>query len=305
MLLFAPRGRSGTQRSANKQVLVFGSGLIGRAVERALLRRGHGTPVYLPFTWLDPDAQDAQLARLMPQLGACDLVWAAGKAGFGAAAAELAVEHRAFLRVLETCQTALGSALRVHLISSAGGLYEGQCFVDEASTVAPHRPYGEAKIRMEEALEAALDPEQFQIYRPSSVFGYAHGGRLNLVSTAIIGALNRRPVKIFGHPATLRDYVFAQDLGQFIGDQITREQPFSGERLILASGKPSTIDEMIQTVSRLMQHPVMLHYDLSPSNSLNNSYRSSVRPQGFALTPQIQAIQQTARMIAMEHSLVH
>jgi UDP-glucose 4-epimerase len=154
---------------------------------------------------------------------------------------------------------------------------------------------------MEEALQAALSPEHFLVYRPSSVFGYAHGGRLSLVAAAIIGTLNRRPVKIFGHPATLRDYVYAEDLGQFIADRIASEKPLSGERLILASGKPSTVDEVIRTVSQLMQHPVMLHYDLSPSNALNNSYRPSIRPPGFAVTPQVQAIQKTIQMIAMEH----
>jgi nucleoside-diphosphate-sugar epimerase len=280
----------------NRHILLFGSGLLGQAVRGAVRRAGVAEPQHHPFTWADATAQTRQLTALIPKItGRCDVVWAAGKAGFGAPAEQLAQETDSFLHVLKTLQDALGDRLRMHLISSAGGLYEGQRFVDQASLANPLRPYGQAKLKQEEVL--AHQGIAGQIYRTSSVFGYVRDGRQGLISALISDGLTGQVTRIFGIPSTLRDYVYAGDVGRFIAAEALGDRPLTGARLILASGKPSTVDEVIGTVARQLGRPLALQFDLSPSNALHNSYRPGSRPKGFTVTPQELAIAQTIEAV--------
>lgn len=280
----------------NHHILLFGSGLLGQAVRRAVLWAGVSEPQYYPFTWADTTAQTRQLTALIPQItGRCDVVWAAGNAGFGASAKQLAQEHDSFLQAIRTLQDTLGDRLRMHLISSAGGLYEGQRFIDQASLPTPLRPYGQAKLKQEEAL--AHQGIASQIYRPSSVYGYVRNGRQGLISALICNGLTGKVTRIFGNPSTLRDYVYAGDVGRFIAAAVLGNRPLTGARLILASGKPSTVEEVIGTVARQLGRPLAVQYDLSPSNALHNSYRPGTRPKGFTITPQELAITQTIAVV--------
>ena len=168
-----------------RHVLLFGSGLIGQAVRRALHQAGVGEPQHYPFDWTYAPAQSHQIAALIPHItGCCDVVWAAGKAGFGAPMEQLEQEYESFLLALKTLKEALEGRLRMHLISSAGGLYEGQRFVDHDTIVRPLRPYGQIKLKQEEAL--AHQGIEAQIYRPSSVFGYVRNGRQGFMNTTLV-----------------------------------------------------------------------------------------------------------------------
>ena len=74
------------------------------------------------------------------------VVWAAGRAGFSASADECESELAAF----EDAAKAIGDLVTqrgergfsLHLVSSAGGLYEGLHRVSTDSPMSPKRPYG-------------------------------------------------------------------------------------------------------------------------------------------------------------------
>src|ERR1041385_672024 len=73
-----------------------------------------------------------------------------------------------------------------HLLSSAGGLYNGQRNVGRDSVPFATNPYGRAKLEQERQLHLALAHTQRMIYRPASVYGFAGPGtRLGLVAALI------------------------------------------------------------------------------------------------------------------------
>src|SRR5262249_7810010 len=145
---------------------------------------------------------------------------------------------------------------RFHLLSSAGGLFEGQRFVDTSAKPAPRRPYGEAKLAQEERT-AKLRPEvATSIYRPSSVYGFSGaGGRAGLVNTLIENTRKHCPSHIFGDSDTVRDYVLASDIGNFIAGRMSL--PIERSRtFLLASGKPSSTQEILKISEKVMGRPL-------------------------------------------------
>ncbi|MEX0409764.1 hypothetical protein ABGN05_29470 [Aquibium sp. LZ166] len=113
------------------------------------------------------------------------IIWAAGRAGFGADKATVLDEIPAFESILDLSETtldilALGSVC-FHFLSSAGGLFETQVDVDAATHFAPLRPYGVYKLVQEAKVEALRAPIAKMIYRPSAVYGYGEPtGRVGL-----------------------------------------------------------------------------------------------------------------------------
>lgn len=278
-------------------VFLFGSGLIGGAIGQALSRQvAQITAQYLPFDWTDAAARRAhsqailevatQMAKAGPPLPlTVDVVWAAGRSGFGSNKADMERETALLSEILALAQQ-VGSKLRatslsLHLFSSAGGLFEGQRFVGAKAEAAPMRPYGTGKARQEEILRTTDGFTQRFIYRPSSVYGYSAAARMGLIGTLIANGLLGRTSTIFGRPQTVRDYVFADDIGRFIAQQITAPAGASAKQdkatttFLLASGRPSTMFEIIERVEAVLGGTLLLQYDTSPYNALDMSYRPS------------------------------
>jgi len=96
-----------------RAIALFGVGLVGGAIVRTLRRHGGFTFSELPLDWRDASQRAVDLSRLTSTLlcqlngmriRRLDVVWAAGKAGFGAGREELALEIGAFKEVLEWTQ---------------------------------------------------------------------------------------------------------------------------------------------------------------------------------------------------------
>ena len=172
-----------------------------------------------------------------------------------------------------------------HMVSSAGGLFEGQCNVTSDTPPQPVRPYGILKWGQEKyASNLCGSGLNVLIYRPSSVYGYiGKDGRLGLVPTLIHNGRHMKVSYIFGSIDTLRDYVLASDIGIFIADSIL--EPDSGFRLFtLASGKPSTIFEILRSVEGLLRRKLYLQFNATDRNSAHNSYSRSILPGAWKPT---------------------
>ena len=166
-------------------ILIFGLGLIGTYIYRSLLTSGFSQAQKLPYSWTEPKAWNDEIksfethltkAMKSQDLNRIDFVWAAGRGGFMSAEEDFENEFAAYSKILKFCQSLdkkhADIQLSFHLLSSLGGLFEGQTNVTSASQAAPHRPYGFAKLRQEQALNA-LDPSIGKyVYRPSSAYGY-------------------------------------------------------------------------------------------------------------------------------------
>ena len=290
-----------TRRRGNpisRAVLIFGMGLIGRSVFRALKNELAPSCHYFPFSWNQDDDRDRQITHILKfvaqicssakQHRQFDIVWSAGKAGFAGLAEEFVSEQKSFESVLSLVHRleslGISSGTRFHLFSSAGGLFEGQRNVDATSEAAPLRPYGIVKINHERCL---LDLPRDVVrctYRPSSVYGYVGPrGRIGLIVAALQSILENKTAHIFAQPDTLRDYVFAADVGRFLKVKIM-DPPTTSQSYFLASGKPTATLELIALIERVMERRLSVRFELSADNTMSNSFRISALPDEWEST---------------------
>jgi UDP-glucose 4-epimerase len=297
-------------------VLLFGSGLIGGAVADAFRRAVPSIRIRrLAWTWPKPDhievatVEKAARQVLAVRKGArLSVVWAAGRSGFGTSVDGMADEFGAFEQVCTTARRLGANLPRGHLtfvhVSSAGGLFEGQVACGRDAVPAPLRPYGDGKLAQECAVlrDDALGSRL--ILRPSSVYGYGRSGRRGLISTLVAAGIQRRRASIVAALPTLRDYLFAPDIGQFIAAELLK--PFSRSKdeaitktVLLASGRPASVFEILRLVEAQVGTSLYLNVDPRPENARYNTFLSSALPEGFRPTSLEEGVARTAA--AMSH----
>jgi UDP-glucose 4-epimerase len=279
MLLLARNGKD-RKFGQHKVVVLFGLGLIGTQVFKHLLHRGYDPVLQLPFTWKDLSLQKQELAditnavdRLLAEADRpletsgeppiLDVVWCAGVGGFGMKEAEADREFESFQTVLQLAYDATSDRrqpfVRFHLISSGGGLFEGQLGVTLETPPAPRRCYSRLKLRQECTLLAAKDLCGF-IYRPSSVYGLSGAGkRLGLIPTLLINGSRYQVSTIFGTPDTLRDYIPAHDVGRFIARVLSSDQ-HDPETFHLVSGVSRSLADVKKIVEQAVNRKLFVCY---------------------------------------------
>jgi nucleoside-diphosphate-sugar epimerase len=305
--------RPGAQERESAIVALFGVGLVGGAVMNALRRGNLDLQADLGLSWNDPRKRSADLDYITQSLSAfasangtirrIDVIWAAGRAGFGAGREELALESQALKDVIdwtEGLRVGLGNASFVfHMLSSAGGLFEGQRFVDGKSVPRPRRPYGEAKMAQEQLVQNLRRDMTAHVYRPSSVYGFSGvGGRAGLLNTLLDNAAKHVPSRIFGGLDTVRDYVLSSDIGKFIVQQINKPV-LASETFLLANGKPTSVSEMIHIASKVTGRSLYLKLDVQPSNANHITYRMCAMPSGWRPTDLETGVRQVARQLSL------
>ena len=275
--------------SAGPAVALFGVGLVGTAISQHLVRSGGYTYSRFPFAWDRPGMQSSQLERVLVELDdqrQAVFVWAAGSGGFSLTPRESASEHMAFRLVLRAAEAdAMNRSFKApfHLVSSAGGLYEGQRLIKRDTAPQPLREYGRLKLAQEADLLqcAALTS---RIYRPTSVYGpISESGRQGLIPTLVSNGLSQTLTILVGDRQTLRDYVLVEDIGRFISGSI--QNPTSGavDPMILASGRPVTLDEIVSSVEQQLRRRVFVAVG-PPTNAQNITFHSDSSPPGFEAT---------------------
>lgn len=290
MLAFLPR----SSESSAGPVLLFGAGLIGKAIAGHIRARGDYRCHVFPSDWSQPGVPSGHLEamHLVPRSGTpsgpIDVIWSAGGTGFAVDESGAEAERTSFFAHLEALRE-FGSrhqrAIRFSLVSSAGGLFEGQRLIRPDSEPAPRRPYGFLKLDMEMALHRAGFARML-IVRPTSVFGYIRPGqRRGLITALIENGIRRRQSEIFGTVSTLRDYIFVDDIAAFISRRLFGGAPApASETVLLASGKPSSIGEIIHLVEAELRTRIQLHCSLAPSNTAHITYQQSRFPDGHTPT---------------------
>lgn len=213
-----------------------------------------------------------------------DFIWTAGKGGFGMEQSDTLPELASFSEVVEMAialrRENPSCLVRFHLISSAGGLFEGQRNVNNASLPAPRRPYAFLKLAQEKILDKCDELVRF-IYRPTSVYGFAGlNRRMGLITTLLLNASKNKVSTIFGAPDTLRDYVWADDVGAFIAGMIASKTSCSG-RFVLALGKPSALFEVLNCIEKILNKKLFCHYVKSGGNADHNTFSTETRPVGW------------------------
>lgn len=127
-----------------------------------------------------------------------------------------------------------------------------------------------------------------QILRPSSVYGYVPGGRRGLFTVLSETALKGRTANIMGAMNTLRDYVFAGDIGRFIANSINNHASnlsrHDVETILLASGRAASIYEVVNLIQSSVGRPLFMKIDPRPENARHNTFLRSALPKGFRPT---------------------
>ena len=129
---------------------VIGLGLVGHQIVREMTLQFRATET-LSVAWDSSQNIIDTLSGYVQRHSAraLDVVWSAGKCGFGASDSELESEFGVYQSVMswladQPMQT------RVNFLSSAGGLYEDAGLVTAIDDVAPARPYGHWKLKQEQ-----------------------------------------------------------------------------------------------------------------------------------------------------------
>ena len=292
-----------------QHVALFGIGLIGSAVLRALERDGASAVFRCPVAWSRPAERSRDLAAIAERIegalghagGDLQVIWSAGRCGFDAGEAEARDEQQGFDEAVtilaDLARNRPAASVGFLLVSSAGGLFEGQRRVDRNSAPTPRRPYGRLKLHQEAWIRRDDAPWRADVVRPSSVVGPPGvGHRQGLVTTLLRNGLRGVPSRIVGRMETLRDFVPVEDVGSFVAARTRRPVREEGEVATLASARPSSLAQIQHTVESALGHKIYVSYALAPSNEVDITFSPSLLPPGWSpgdLAASVRRIHQT------------
>lgn len=300
-------------------VVVLGIGRIGSALV-AQLERAHSMRVLAAFklAWHRRRQRAAQMEQVHSEarriVGAgfstgraragLAVVWSAGVAGFAASQEEVDREAEAFGEVLgltERLTELAGVEVCFHMISSAGGLFEGQRRVSRRSTPRPRRPYGWLKLEEEAALEARLPGTSRRVYRASSVYGpWRAGQRGSLITALVANGLRGVETELVGRPETLRDFVWVDDLAERLAKDALALPVAGGEVRYLVSARPTSLLDVQSTVERSLGQRIPVRFAPDAWNTADMTYADDLAPHGLRRTD----LETGVRRVAM-HALAH
>jgi UDP-glucose 4-epimerase len=271
---------------------LVGLGLIGSAVKKHLQKDCQDV-LALTLDWRESTAVVSQLVAAAEERDSqsFELVWCAGKAGFFSSDEDLAAEYELFTGVVSALKSVYGSRLGVTLLSSAGGIYEGATVVCGLEDVAVERPYGSWKLRQEQWL--AEEGVAARVYRVSSAYGDIEAGqRAGLINRLLECALSGAVAEVFASPSTLRDYVFANDVGRYIGNAVVEQRERA--TYLLATGRPVSVDGLIKMVSAISHRRVRVQYRAQQENQSDIVFQRHLIPADFTVS----TLEEVVRLLA-------
>jgi len=159
------------------------------------------------------------------------------------------------------------------LTSSAGGVYAGSPHPPFNATTVPRplSPYGELKLAQEELAREILGPVSPVIVgRVSNLYG--PGQNLDklqgLVSRLVLASITQQPIDIFVSLGTIRDYLHVDDAARVIMSLTGSNASTAVDTpLILASGRGTTIGQLIRLTKEVTKRKVPVALSTHPSSS--------------------------------------
>lgn len=286
--------------SSSRAAVIVGLGLIGSALASNLTRIGWRIVRRLAVDWSRPDDVATQLDALSGDPvgasaatdagsgeGPLAVVWCAGRAGFGATEAETRGEFENFRQVVDCAERlAAERPLDFHMLSSAGGLYEGQRLVGPTSRPSPLRPYGELKLRQEALLAQMRGARREVVYRPTAVFGYVRPGRrMGLVPTLVMNGLRHGVTAIQGRMTTLREFIWIEDLASYLAAALTAgDEAERAKTVVLSSCKPCSILEVRKLVEDALGRRIYVSVSREAANDEHITFAPGAVPPDWRST---------------------
>ena len=255
--------------------VVGSGGLLGSALARQLEDIFAAAPV----PWNEPEraaehlSQEAQRFADHLHGSPWSVIWAAGAATTSSSSAQTQAELESLRGLLAGIREHLPAGEgHFFLTSSAGGVYAGSKNppLDRDTPVQPLSPYGELKLSQETLASNMLaDFAAVTIGRVSNLYGPGQDlGKLQgLISRLALASVTRQPINIFVPLDTIRDYIYVDDAAQAILDLMAQSpRPDSTQVDVIASGVPTTVAQLIQTMTLLTKKRVPVALGSHPSS---------------------------------------
>lgn len=277
-----------------RAVVVIGNGLVGTAISERVINKTHAQNYNCNIDWNNAEnaAQNVKenvVKYISDDIKKIDWVWSAGKAGFDATEEDIQKEFQLF----EKCSLMILSLHNInykksnynyHLISSAGGLFEGQNVTRIDAIPNPKRPYGKLKLMQEEYLVKNFYNACY-IYRLSTVYGYYNKNfRIGLISALIKNTVTGKITNIFARPHTQRDFIWIEDIANYISLVVLDSTIKKDSINFLVSGKPTSVFEIITSIQRFAKSKVLQQYKLVDYNSDKIIYSENIKPKALTTT---------------------
>lgn len=274
--------------SENEKSALFliGKGLVGHSVYKCLRKHNYKETKQQKINWSNNEiAFDifvfiAENLKTLNTHSQVNILWSAGCLGFNASKEDIGSEKILFenvINLLSKLDFFDSKKPRFFLLSSIGGLFEGQIAISDKSTPRPKRPYGKLKLFQEESAQHIMTNFDVIVLRLSSVYGLINRRqRMGLIQVLLLNGILRKTTTIVGTLDTLRDYVFVNDIAQFI-TRLILSKSVNKTLFHLVSGKPSSILQIKHIVERLISKPLFLSFSKKKLNALdipcvNNNY---------------------------------
>jgi UDP-glucose 4-epimerase len=237
-----------------------------------------------PVPWGRPGDASAALQADLDRFagtvghGRWSLVWAAGAAVTSATVESTARELGVFTEVARAVRAGLPAGRgRVFLASSAGGVLAGASGrppYDDETEPRALGPYGELKLAQERvAAELLADHAAVIVGRFANLYGPGQdlAKRQGLVSQLALATLLRRSLNLYVPLETARDYLYVDDAAAMVGHLLDDAAPADGPvpvgvtTRLLATGRATTVAELVALVQRIAKRRSPVAYGADPS----------------------------------------
>jgi UDP-glucose 4-epimerase len=172
------------------------------------------------------------------------------------------------LNILESCRK---NQIKKIIFTSASSLVgEPKTFkVSEEHSATPKTAYGITKLTSEHYLRlySELYGLKYTVFRFFNIYGpYQKNGLIPSLYNRII---SKQPLTIFGKGDQIRDYVFIKDIIEFFEKAISSTIT-DNQILNMGTGEGTTIKELIQVLSDIMQVTPKLDYKPERPGEIGN-----------------------------------
>jgi len=143
------------------------------------------------------------------------------------------------------------------LVASSGGTVYGSSDpipIKETHPTVPISSYGKTKVAIEKYVFelSQNDGLKYMILRPGNAYGIGQmpfRGQ-GFIATAIASVLRGEPVRIFGRPGAVRDYVYITDMAEAIA--VAMEKGEIGATYNIGSGRGHTNEEIVKEIESIV-----------------------------------------------------
>lgn len=282
-------------------ICLFGVGLIGTAIKNSFQQNYFNCKLnylHFPYSWAEREKQKKELNDICKYIKKNKkenstlklfIVWSAGKSGFSALEETTIIEYEIYKETLLQLERLVEvndiEESHFYLLSSAGGVFEGQINVDLTSIPSPKRPYGFLKLNQETFLLERQGFSNKKILRPTSVYSKTNiRNRNGLIGTLMINGLKNKVTNIIGTNTTIRDYILDEDIALFLVQNILMGTNLIAPYTFLASGKTSSLLEIKRKIELLLRKKIFVNYLWNKTNAVDMSYSSSMLPKSLKVS---------------------